>query len=221
MKHRRFFGTLATLAMISGFGVHAHEVWPVCGLAVVREEGTRDAFALDVELARSRLVAAQEVFELLADLWEGEATERMRYLDGKHERDAAKADLDRKTAWLARGEAYLTWLKTVCAGKQGSTSGDFESVRREAEERYAAAECEVRRCDVEVARVDQEWSAIWLESIRDLREHSVATRPDVIEAEYGVHMAEQRMQAALARVRQCEPSTSAPGSAKAGWEPPD
>lgn len=195
------------LALVVGAGSRAQEFRPVCGLAVLEEKRARDALALDVELARSELIARQEIFDLLEDLWEGEATERMRYLAGKYARDSARVDLGRKTARLARQEAYLAWLKAVCTSKP-----DPEAIRREAEQLYAAADCDVRRHDVEVARVDQEWSAVWLASIRDLREHNVATRPDVIEAEYDVRMAEQRMEAAVARVGRCEPPKRDPGA---------
>jgi len=207
MNRRPIVGVLASLALFAGAAAHGHEVRPVCGLAVMEEESARDALALDVELARSELVARQEVYDLLEDLWEGEATERMRYLAGKYDRDRTEVDLARKQARLARQEAYLAWLIAVCGEEPRAAADDAQAIRAEAEERYLAAECEVRRHDIEVARVDQEWAAVWLASIRDLREHSVATRPDIIDAEYDVRKAEQRMAAAVARARRCAPQS--------------
>jgi len=204
MTYYRIAGTLVTLVLLATGGSDAHEVWPVCGLTVPEEENRKDALALQVELGRTELIAAQEIFELLEKLWADEATERMRYLDWKHRRDSARAELALRQAHLARQEAYVDWLIELCSGKSRGGSGQSSTNHEAAQERYFAADCEARRRDIDLAEVEREWAGIWLASIRDLREHNVATRPDIIEAEYDVRMAEQRMKTAVARAELCE-----------------
>ena len=204
MKHHRIATILVAFVLLATGESQADEVGPICGLAVDEEIHERDALALAVELEKTELISAQIIFELLEELWADEATERMRYLLGKYSRDSVRVNLVLRQAHLARQEAYLAWLNDVCSGKARTSSGEVPPEHQAMLDRYVAADCDVRRRDIEYAEIEHEWAGIWHSSIRDLRESHVATKADLLEANYDVRIAEQRLKVALERVQVCE-----------------
>ena len=90
------FVTISGL-LILGPGAAAEEtiLRADCRVVLEEERQDRDAVALELDLARSELVAAEEVFGLLDRLWKSDATERLRYLSGKHQRDRAAIGVER------------------------------------------------------------------------------------------------------------------------------
>jgi len=176
----------------------------MCLFLVERERSDRDDLALEVDLARSRLSAAQQIFDLLDGLWGEQAVERLLWLAGRHERDVARLEQSLAQQRLARQEAVVDQYAAYCAAL---VEGDAGKARGEAlQERftdYRRAECDGLATRAEIASVDLDYQKEWRASILDLRENNVATRQDVIRAERDVEMADRRLAALRARAASC------------------
>jgi hypothetical protein len=62
-------------------------VHPICPLVLHQERVDREELELAVDLALSRLAAAESIFTLVDQLWEKGAVERMVYLTAQYDRD--------------------------------------------------------------------------------------------------------------------------------------
>ena len=98
-----------------------------CRLVLDEESNERDVIALQLDTARSELVAAEEVFSLLDSLWKNDATERLRYLRGKHQRDRASIVVDRLEQMLARQDALVEQYRVICGADETERSTTMEA----------------------------------------------------------------------------------------------
>ena len=177
-------------------------VLPVCPLALHEESLELEEAVLQVRLFRSAFAAFEEIYELVAGLWEAEAINRMAYLKAGYDRDAAKLDLERADLQLIRQEALIEQLRLAC---DDSSRGKSEDRARELERaylRYRRADCDQQAKAIEVAETNLEFNRQWLASILDLR-GQVSTVPDVIRAELKVKLEEQRRDDAIRRTTAC------------------
>ena len=189
--------------LLSGSGPAAAETILRADCRVVLEEERQElyAVALELDLARSELVAAEEVYGLLDRLWKNDATERLRYLSGKHQRDVASIGVERLGARLEQQEALIEQYRLICDAVK-RTEDDRGAIDR-AWQRYRVAECEVYGRDVAMAEVDLAYRLEVLASFQDLREHDVATRQDIVYSERDVEMARKQLTQAKRLVDAC------------------
>jgi len=177
---------------------------PDCRIVLEEEAQDRDAVALQLDLSRSELVAAEEVFGLLERLWKDDAVERLLYLAGKHQRDAAAISVERFEQLLAQQEALIEQYQLICdAAESGKQSDEGRRSNDQAWRRYRRAECEVRARDLAMAEVDLAYDLEILASYRDLREHDVATRQDIVFSERDVEMSRKELAQAKRLVEAC------------------
>lgn len=175
-----------------------------CRVVLEEERQDRDVVALELDLARSELVAAEEVFGLLDRLWKSDATERLRYLSGKHQRDRTSITVERLENLLEQQEALIEQYQLICDadGSKAKTEEERRSIDK-AWQRYRAAQCEVRMREVALAEVDLAYRLEVLASFRDLREHDVATRQDIVYSERDVEMSRKQLAQAKRLVAGC------------------
>jgi len=197
-----------------GICLLAAAVWPValadarvCEILLLEEQNDREDFALVLALADDELIAAQEIFELLDALWKSDAVERLSYLTGKHDRDAAKLAKERDALLLERQDALIEQLESVCGG----SSADEDNGFARAHGRYVKADCDRLSKETALAQVDLEYEKEVLASFRDLRENDVATAQDVILSERDVAMARKRLESSRTRAEACRKRLAALG----------
>ena len=198
--------------LILGSGAAAEEtiLRADCRLVLEEERQQRDAVALELDLARSELVAAEEVFGLLDRLWKVDATERLRYLNGKHQRDRASFGVERLGHPLEQQEALIEQYRLICDASGSKTpTVETRSAIDKAWRRYRLAECEVHASSVALAEVDLAYRLEVLASFQDLREHDVATRQDIVYSERDVEMARKQLAQAKRLVETCERESGA------------
>jgi hypothetical protein len=202
MRRQHRFLAAAVAVVILGVcpAVAEHRFNASCELAVYEERVELENTELEVELATSRLAAFEKIFVLIDKLWKAEALERLTYLRGKFDRDAARLDLERAGLQQQRQQALLDHYKVICgtADKRNSEES-LDDIRA----RYRRADCDQQAKAVEVAEVDLEFSQEWLASVRDLRASDVATLQDLISAELDVTLEKQRLADAKKRVAVC------------------
>ena len=175
-----------------------------CRVLLEEERQDRDAVALQLDLARSELVAAEEVFGLLDKLWKSDAVERLRFLTGKHQRDRAAIIVERLEQLLTQQESLIEQYRLICDARgSGEPSGEGQRSIDRAWRRYRRAECEVRARDLALAEVDLAYHLEVLASFRDLREHDVATRQDIVYSERDVEMSRKELAQAKMLVESC------------------
>lgn len=177
---------------------------PVCQLILDQEQFERDELDLDLRLTLSEVQAAERIFTLLDSLWKKEAIERLVYLRGKHDRDAAAIDHDRARHRLERQDAAIEQLRLACRALSGGKN-DAAAPRAEEEalERYRRANCDLLASGLERAEVDVTFLEEVLLSVRELRANDVATEQDVIRAERDVEMARKTLEQARRRAGSC------------------
>lgn len=173
----------------------------VCAALIDDEQTQLADYELDVELAQSRLAAFEKICSLINDLWEREAIERMIWLRARHDRDAARLELERARLILARQQSHVDQLRLGC----DASAGDRADRIRAARQRFLRADCDQQAKAIEIAKVNLEFNREWLASIRKLREGATgtATIQDVILAERDVRLEEQRLADARARTDAC------------------
>lgn len=187
----------------------------ICPLVLHQEQVNREEREIAVDLAVSRLAAAESIFDLVDRLWKEEAVQRIVYLAAKHDRDVAAINVKRQRLRLKRQEAESEQYAIACA-----SVGSEEAVadRRErfnqALERYLQADCHRIGKELAIAEVDLAYSTEVLVSVRDLRENSVGTRQDVIRAERDVALAGKRVEHHRRRVQACIDSGVAGGGGR-------
>jgi len=189
----------------------------VCEVAIHEERVELEETRLEVELARSRLASFEKIFELIDKLWKADAINRMSYLRGKYDRDAARLDVERAGLLLQRQEALLDYYRTICG-----SDDDNEGARKadgsldEIHKRYRRADCDQQAKAVEVAEVNLKFNREWLASVLDLRAANVATIQQVLAAELDVTLEQQRLADALARTAECRAMLDKGANGKGG-----
>jgi hypothetical protein len=173
---------------------------PICRVLLLEERSEREDLELAVELADSELTAAQEIFELLDALRKNDAVERLLFLTGKHDRDAARLERERSALLLERQDALIEQVRLLC--KDVSAGGEGSAYDR-AYVRYLKADCGRLSKEAAIADVDLAYRREVLASVRDLRQNNVATRQDVILAERNVATARQRLDSGRVRTERC------------------
>ena len=176
----------------------------ICGLVMREEQIEREDLELEVELAREAVEAFGQIFALLDGLWKADAIERMNYLRGKYDYEAAKLGLEQAELVVAREKALERQIRLVC-GEESAGASPAGRVRaiEAASLDYLRAECGQRAKAIEVARVNLEFQRQLLESVLDLRRGEVATKQDVIRAELEVAREERRLADAERRTEEC------------------
>jgi hypothetical protein len=199
------YATLATAVLLAAIPATAQKMpLPLCDLAVHEEQVELEDVKLEVELARASVAAFGEIFKLIDGLWKADAIDRMSFLRGKYDYDAAKLTLERNDLLLRRQEALLEQYTLVCEGfaKDDDSKERRQAIER-AHQRYRRADCDQQAKAIEVARVNLEFRREYLQSVLDLRAGEVATRQQVILAELDVEQEEQRLADAEKRVAAC------------------
>jgi len=178
----------------------ADDVEPICALILHQERGELENWELAVDLAESRLAAAESIFKLVDALWKEELIERFFHLTAKHSLDVAVIDVKRHAFLLKRQEAFTEQLAIIC-----SPPGNNENnARREAaHRRYLQADCDRIGEDLAIAEVDLAYSDEYLANVKNLRENGVATAQQVILAEEGVENAGRRVEHHGSRAKAC------------------
>ena len=176
---------------------------PLCRLLLQEERSERDDLELDVELAGTELVAAEEIFGLLDRLWKEDAVERILYLAGKHDRDAAKLEREHRTLLLERQDALIEQYRLLCDLPSGEIAEEKRSAVDRTYLRYLSLDCDRLAKEVAIAQIDLAYRQEVLESVRDLRKNDVATRQDVVLAERNVELARKRNEQGGRRVEAC------------------
>jgi hypothetical protein len=179
----------------------------LCALFLQQQQTELEDFELAVEADETRLQVAEELFGLLDDLWRNDIAERLFYLGVKHRRDAADVNLQRSRRLLERQQAAVEQYRLACSvpTAQEGTSGDRPSID-EANRRYLEADCELRALDVTAFEVDLEYYQEVLEGARDLRQHDVASRQQVLFAEQDLQLTTQQLEQAMQRWARCRQS---------------
>ena len=128
--------------------------------AVLHEEGVRrEDRALDVGLAQTRFVAAEEIYGLVARLWEQENIERIIHLRAKRDRDAARLAVERAERLLARQTTYVEQLRLQCdLLSDDGTAGDRQEAAEAAHLRYREADCDAHSAARGMAEVELAFS---------------------------------------------------------------
>ena len=91
-------------------GIH-----PICPLVLHQESVDRVERELAVDLAASRLAAADAIFALANQPRENDAVERIVHLTAKHDRDVAEIELKRQRLLLKRQEAEVEQYEVACS----------------------------------------------------------------------------------------------------------
>ena len=134
------------VALVAGASVAETLLRPDCRIVLQEEAQDRDAVALQLDLSRSELVAAEEVFGLLERLWKDDAVERLLYLAGKHQRDAAAISVERFEQLLVQQEALIEQYRLICdAAESGKQSDEGRRSIDQAWRRYRRAVAGVPR----------------------------------------------------------------------------
>jgi hypothetical protein len=177
---------------------------PLCRFILHDERTERDDLELEVGLARSELDAAEQIFLLLDDLWKNDAVERLLFSRGKHDRDVAALELERRRLLLERQVAIVEQYDLFCGAVFADRVTDEDRRAMDvAHRRYRKADCDALAVSVAIAASDLEFQREVLASVVDLRRNDVATRQDVILAERDVEMTEKRQEQAKRRVQRC------------------
>ncbi len=200
---------LAVGALALGAAAVEDPPHPLCRLLLHEEQREREELELALTLARSKLVAQEEIFVLLDGLWKIQAVERLVYLTGKHDRDLGKLEVERQRLLVESQDAYLEQYRIYCDAL--ATGKPLTDVQTKAIAlgwaRYLRAECDGLAWEQSAAEVDLEYEQEFSASVRELRAGEVATRPDVIRAELEVRTAEQRLAYARGRAERCRADT--------------
>jgi hypothetical protein len=177
---------------------------PMCRLMIDEENMELLDARIAVSLARSAFTTYEEVFGLIEQLWQADAIQRMKYVQAKYDRDAAKLTLEQADLILQRQEILLEQYGMIC-DRSGSAESKRGRARRieEAYLRYRTADCETIAKEIEIAETNLKFDREWLQSILDLRTGEVATKVDVLLAELEVEQEEKRLTDAKRRTDGC------------------
>ncbi len=201
---RTLFCGLAILLMSNDLARARAIQEALCELSLHEERLELKDWELELNLARSDFAAFEKIFKLIDELWRDKAIERMAYLGSKHDRDAAKLELERADLIVERQEALIEQYRLAC---ETLASGDTaEAHSREVQRaylRYRKAHCDSLSKAVEVAGVKLDFDRLLMTSIIDLRAAQAAARQDVILAELDVEKEEKRLEDAKRRVEAC------------------
>jgi hypothetical protein len=197
--------SVLTLLVAGGTSARADEpLAALCDLILEEERLELEEFRLELDLARSGLAAYEEVYRLIHELWENDAIERMVYLQARYDRDVARVTLERADSIIVRQVALIDYYRIACGTPGGDPdeddrAGSLGKIGR----RYRHAHCKSLEKAVEAAEIRLAFDRHLLESVHDLRDGRVATRPDVILAELAVEKEEKRLEDAKTRAEAC------------------
>ncbi len=195
-------------ALLAGEAVH-----PLCPLVLHQERADREERELAVDLAVTRLAAAESIFSLVDQLWEKEAVERMVYLTVKRDRDVARIQVKRQRLLLKRQEAEVAQYTNVCSGSGSEETAAEQQARLDrARRQYLQFDCHRIGKDLAISEVDLAYRAEVLISVQNLRKNHVATAQDVILAERDTELARKRVELQERRVEVCVSSGAAGGN---------
>jgi hypothetical protein len=176
----------------------------VCMLVLHEERINLENAERTVDLARSTFEVRNKIYEMVAELYEGDAIDRMRYLRHKYNRDAAELELGRADIYLQRQRALIEQYGAACDAFAGE--GDQRSKAEEIEQaylRYREADCGIRTQEIEISRVNLEFNNELLASVLDLREAQVATLIEELDARLRVELEQKRLRWAEQRTEAC------------------
>ena len=177
---------------------------PLCDMVIQEEQIELEEFQLALRLARLDLAAYEQIFGLIEELWNNEATERMLYLEVKYDRDAARVGLDRADLIVVRQKALIERYKGACrrTGPEKSAGGGAHPAGTSGR-RYQVAHCKSLGKAVEGAEIKLEFERELLASVMELRSANVATRQEVILAGLGVDKEQARLENHRHRLDAC------------------
>ena len=174
----------------------------ICSVVRHEERIERENAELEVDVARSTVAAFGQIFELIEGLWAAEAIDRMSYLKGKYDYEAAKLALEQAELIVTRQKALEQQYRLYCEAG-GSAAAERARAFERASAAYRKADCDQRAKAIDVARTNLEFNRQFLASVRELREGQVATRQDVIRAELDVEREQKRLADAERRTETC------------------
>jgi hypothetical protein len=197
---------VAVLGATAVLGEEPSAAW--CALAIDEERIELEEATLAVDLAKSDFAAYEEIYSLIAQLWERRAIERMMWVEARYDRDAARLALEWADLILERQEALLEAYRLSCEAPTSDEAADDRARALDgALQRYREMHCASLSKAVEVAKVNLEFSQEFLTSVLNLRAGDVATRPDVIRAELGVERDEKKLAESTRRAEACRAAT--------------
>jgi hypothetical protein len=196
---------LILLALGPGPALFADDELPqLCRLVLHEETNDREDFELELDIARTNVRATEDVFSLLDELWKENATERLRYLLGRRNRDFALVDEKRADVVLKRQGALLEESRLLClADGSGEANKEQRSAIVKAHDRYLALDCERLSHRIEMAKVELDYAERVQEAYIDLREFAAAAPIEVMEWNYKVEVAHKRLAHTKRRTASC------------------
>ena len=187
-------------------------ILPTCPLVLYQARVDSVEQELAVDLAASRLAAADAIFALVNQLWENDAVEQIVYLAAKHDRDVAKIELTRQRLLLKRQEVEVEEYEVDCSAPgSDNTAADRRGRLDEIRRRYLQIDCHRLGKDLAISEIDLAYNTEVLASVQGHRERNTATVQNVIRAERDVEMARKRVDHQGRRVRDCVNSGVASG----------
>jgi hypothetical protein len=207
---------LILLALGSGSPPCASDALPqLCKLILHEETNERETFELELDVARTNLLAAKDVFSLVDELWKEDAFELLGYLGYKRDRDHAVVDEKRAQVVLARQDVLLEEARLLCdtVGSDEATEERREAIAR-AHVRYLALDCERLGHRIDMAKVELDYAVRVRDAYIDLREYAAAAAIDVMVWNYNVEIAHKKLAHAKRRTASCQAALGSP--AKAG-----
>lgn len=205
LAHRPVILLLVLSALVAGSPLFANdELQQVCRLVLHEETNDRDDLALELDIARIQVQATGDVFALVDKLWKENATELLLYLGYKRNRDLALVDEKRAELVLERQEALLEESRLLC---QTAGSGESTEKRRsaigKAHDRYRTLDCERLAKRVEMAKVELDYAERVRDAYIDLRQYAAAAPIEVMEWNYEVAVAKEKLAHAKRRAATC------------------
>ena len=191
----------AACSLLSATPVTAQEGFAgLCALFAEQNRVGLEDVELEVRQEEIRLAVAEEIYQLLEDLWTNDLVERLPYLGVKHRRDVARLSLERTRHQVNRQQAVADQYLHACTGQTESSDGrSLEEIQQQ----YLDAECEVRALDVAIFEVDLEYQREVLDSAQSLRQNDIASRQQVLFAERDVGLTVAQLEQARRRISLC------------------
>jgi hypothetical protein len=188
-----------------------NELAQLCKLVLHEETNKREDLKLELDIARTEVQATEDVFSLVDELWKEEATELLRYLGNKRNRDFALVDERRAEVVLQRQDALLEEARLLCQiGASGESSAEQRKANAKAHDRYLSRDCERLALRIEMAEVELDYAERVRDAYIDLRQFAAAAAIDVMEWNYEVEVAHKKLEHAKRRTRSCRAALGLP-----------
>ncbi len=154
----------------------------------------------------------------------------MDFLNIKHERDKAFADVERRNKLGARQLQVVEQLSLICGDppskpEPGTPEAEVEKIRID----YLEATCDSLDAQIAMAEVELEFNLAVLASQRDLHRNQIVSRMDILLAELAVDLNKIQLDDAKTRTKTCReyvaeargaPPPATSGSSKGPASPP-